>query len=92
MVHPQLITPVLYALGDIYRYQVVQLAPDRFEVRLVAVAGVDQGALAERARRALEDTVGHGVRFEIRFVDELTITASGKTRALIGLGGDGTNA
>jgi phenylacetate-CoA ligase len=92
LLHPQLIAAVLFSLSDIHRYQAVQLAPDRFEVRLVTVAGVDQEALAERARRAFEDKVGHGVRFDIRFVDELVITASGKTRALIGLGGDGLTA
>lgn len=89
MLHPQLITAALFTLGEVYRYQVVQRAPDLFELRLVAMPGVDHEALAERARRSLESTVGHGARFVVRFVDELEITAEGKTRAVIGLGGNG---
>ena len=89
LLHPQLLSATLLTLGDVQRYQAVQLAPDHFEVRLVANPGIDEAAVAERAQRLLSDKIGRGVQFSVRFVDELEITAAGKTRAVIGLGGDG---
>jgi len=90
LLHPQAVTSILYAVGGMRRFQVVQHAPERFEVRLVVADACDREALAARVVAGLTERMGEEITFEVAFVEDLETTPTGKTLGLIGLGGDGT--
>lgn len=76
---------VVYAfLGakGVSRYQAVQRAIDRVEVRIVRDDGYDAGSI-EQARQQLQQALGPGTDLVFDFRDEIALTATGKHRVTV---------
>lgn len=76
---------VVYAfLGakGISRYQAVQQAIDRIEVRIVRDEGYDADSI-EQARQQLQQALGPGTNLVFDFRDEIALTPTGKHRVTV---------
>jgi phenylacetate-CoA ligase len=86
--HPNLIMQLLNAeAGTVLRFQVVQDSPERFTVSVVAGDGTDRAALGERLRRGFAERLGPTTSVEVRFVDDLPRSPSGKVPAVVSRSG-----
>jgi phenylacetate-CoA ligase len=83
-VHPSYFNRLLYGMTHIRQYQWQQTAPDRIVLSVVAAA-----PLGDEAARSIQESIRRDVdatmNFELRQVDEIPRTASGKHRFVIGL-------
>jgi phenylacetate-CoA ligase len=83
-VHPSYFNKLLYGMTQIRQYQWQQTAPDRIVLSVVAAA-----PLGDEAARSIQESIRRDVdatmNFELRQVDEIPRTASGKHRFVIGL-------
>ena len=68
---------------EILQYQVIQETPARFRVLIVAAKGHNSQATRERIGNKFVDTFGEGIATEIRFVDSIDRTPTGKCRPVI---------
>ncbi len=82
--HPAYFNRLLYGLAGIRQYQWVQEAPDQLVLNLVAAAPLGTETLV-RLRTRLQREVEAGMRLEVRYLDDIPRTASGKHRFVIGL-------
>lgn len=62
---------------EVWRWQVVQSAPDAFVYRLMPRPGVDRAAMAAEVRRRAREVVGNAT-VDVEFVDRLERTKAGK--------------
>jgi hypothetical protein len=73
-----------FAEPGVWQYQIVQEAPARFQVAVVAPPGVDWTGLRERIVKGLAEVLADPVVIDVRFVEVLDRTPGGKVRAVIG--------
>lgn len=83
-VHPAWFNRQLYGLTQIRRYQWVQAAPERMVLNLVCPEKLD-AAVEARLGEALRREVDGAMALEVRYLEEIPRTASGKHRFVIGL-------
>jgi phenylacetate-CoA ligase len=84
VVHPMALLNIPFAEPGVWQYQIVQEAPDRFRVAVVAAPGVDRTALRERIANGLAEVLVDPAAIDVRFVEVLDRTPGGKVRAVIG--------
>jgi phenylacetate-CoA ligase len=93
VVHPQVLRTVFTNEARVWQYQVVQEAPDRFRVAVVAAPGADRDELRARIAAGLTERVVDPVMIEVAFVDSIERTPGGKVRPIVSrCGNRGTNA
>jgi phenylacetate-CoA ligase len=80
--HPQAVRTLLTDETEIRTYQVVQLAPGRFDLLLVASPGIDRERAALRLAEKFERRFGDPV-VRVRWVENLERSASGKIRSVV---------
>ncbi|MEW5768879.1 MAG: hypothetical protein AB1831_00805 [Pseudomonadota bacterium] len=83
-VHPAFFNRLLYGETQVRQYQWVQRAPDRIELGLVSPTPLTADRLA-RMQAEIHRDVDPGMALEVRYLDEIPRTASGKHRFVIGL-------
>jgi phenylacetate-coenzyme A ligase PaaK-like adenylate-forming protein len=82
--HPSCLNALLYGQTRIRQYQWVQGDLDRITLNLVCPGGLDAATLetlAGRLHRELD-----GMRLEVRYLEEIPRSATGKHRLVIGMG------
>jgi coniferyl-aldehyde dehydrogenase len=82
VVHPQAIRTIFTAERGVWQYQVDQIEPARFVVRVVAAADCDRAATARRIVEGFARWFGSGAAVDVRYVDALERTAGGKLRPI----------
>lgn len=82
VVHPQAIRTIFTAERGVWQYQVDQIEPARFVVRVVAAADCDRAAAARRIGEGFAHWFGSGAAVDVRYVDALERTAGGKLRPI----------
>ncbi len=85
VVPPQAVRAVFISEEQVWQYQLVQQAPTRFTVALVAAGEADRPRLRERVAAALAERLGDPVTIDVRFVDAIERTAGGKVRSIVSL-------
>ena len=83
-VHPAWFNRQLYGLTQIRQYQWVQLAPGRMALNLVCPERLDARTVSGLEER-LRHEVDEAMTLEVRYLDEIPRTVSGKHRFVIGL-------
>jgi phenylacetate-CoA ligase len=84
-VHAQRLRRVLHLEPEIWRFQVVQMSPREFLVRLVASPECDRTDTGERIARGLREQLPDGVAIRLEFVRELPRSRSGKIQPIVAL-------
>jgi phenylacetate-CoA ligase len=84
-VHPSAFNRLLYGLTQVRQYQWRQTAPDRMVLSVVAAPALDDRQVAG-LRASIRAGVDAGMTLEVRHLDAIPRTASGKHRFVIGLG------
>lgn len=74
---------VLAYLAGLREVQVVQLAPGRFEFRMVPMAGFDVGPAQAQALRNIEHYFGSGQETTFRVLEQIPRSPSGKLKSAI---------
>jgi phenylacetate-CoA ligase len=87
-VHAQLLRRVLYRAHGIWSFQIVQVSPREFHVRLVATRECDRTGTGERVARGLREHLPDGVAIRLEFVQELPRGPSGKIQPIVALSHD----
>jgi len=82
-VHPQALRTVFTGEERVWQYQIVQEAPNRFDVAVVAAPDVDRAGLRARVLAGLAARLVDPVTIEVTFVDAIARTAGGKVRPII---------
>lgn len=80
--HGQFLTHIIVYEQGIRKYQVIQKARDRLEIKLVVDQGYDSACL-KRIREAIKSYMGEEVTVEFIFVDDIPLTAAGKYRWIV---------
>jgi phenylacetate-CoA ligase len=83
LIHPQAASMWLEQMADVLRFQVIQTAPGRFTIAIVAVPGCDRTALHDSVRERFEEVFGELRAFDVSFPESLPISDSGKVRPVI---------
>ena len=83
--HPQAVRTVFTMLAGVRQYQVVQSAPGRFQVKLVATSDVDRPALEAAVVERFRRQIGRESRVELEFVASIDRTRTGKFRPIVSL-------
>jgi phenylacetate-coenzyme A ligase PaaK-like adenylate-forming protein len=83
VVHPQAASMWLEQMGEVRRFQVVQEAPTKFSVAIVAAPGSDRALVRDFVRRKFEETFGELAAVDVSFPDSLPRTSAGKVRPVI---------
>lgn len=81
-IHPQAVRSLFTDEDGIYQYQVGQLQPGRFEVQVVAKAGLDREQMSERLARKFVCRLGPGTSIRVSFVAAVRRTPGGKVPAV----------
>jgi phenylacetate-CoA ligase len=79
-VHPEAVGTLFTEEQEIWQYQVVQVAPSRFQAALVVKDGCDREALRQRLAVKFARRLGRGTTLEAAFVDAVPRTPGGKVR------------
>lgn len=82
-IHGEYFTHLFYGLDAVKRFQFVQETLETFELKLVRDASRWSDGDEAYLRRELEKVFGGGMQLQIRFVDDIPATASGKYRFTI---------
>ncbi len=83
MLHPQTVRSLFSDEGDVFQYQIIQTAPGRFNVLIVARHGVELPLLQERIVDKFTARVGNETRTSVSFVDAVPRTEAGKVRVVV---------
>jgi phenylacetate-CoA ligase len=83
-VHPSALNRLLYGMTQIRQYQWRQVEPDRMLLSVVASPALDETMTMELQARLCAE-VDAGLTLEVKHVEEIPRTASGKHRFVIGL-------
>jgi len=86
VIHPQLIAAPISRDGEVWGYQVQQLAPGRFTALILPASGADGEAIRARVRKRFASIVGPEENVEISLVDSLPRTPGGKVRRVVRAG------
>lgn len=89
--HVPLPSSVVDDLIGLAEAQIVQLAPGRFEIRVVPGAGYDEQSCRDKALRTVEKLMGPGQDVAWRVMDRVPRSGSGKLRTAIVLGAAATD-
>lgn len=81
--HPQAVTTLFTEETEILTYQVVQRAPGRFDLLLIAAEGVDRESAERRLTARFVERFGAGTVIESRWVERLERSPGGKVRPVI---------
>ena len=84
-VHPQLVRIQFTEENEVWSYQVVQRAPSRFSIAVVAAPGCDRAALETRLAAKFGAVFGEETTVDVSFVDTIPRTARGKVRTVVAL-------
>jgi phenylacetate-CoA ligase len=76
--HPQGLRSIFTYAADVWQYQIVQEALDRFRALVVPAADADRPALQARVRAELVKRLGPAVFVEVELVDTIECTKAGK--------------
>lgn len=82
-VHGAVALEALQALPAVVRVRVEQLEVERFRLEVVPSSGVEADSLAGDLRSALRGAVGGEPEVDVRLVDAVSTTASGKVRPIV---------
>lgn len=85
MVHAQGLKAVLRHEQQVWRYQIVQVAPQRFLLRLVTSPDCDRTATAARLRDRLCEQLPEDTAVDVEFLSDLPRAHSGKIQPVIPL-------
>jgi phenylacetate-CoA ligase len=83
-IHPSALNRLLYGMTQIRQYQWRQVAPNRMLLSVVASPALDD-AVTTGLQTRLRAEVDAGMALEVRHVEEIPRSASGKHRFVIGL-------
>ena len=81
-ISPYTLTTILETLHGLHQYRIVQVAPERLRIDMVASAATDADRI-ERCRRELTDTIGEPMDISFRAVREIPRMKGGKHRAFV---------
>jgi phenylacetate-CoA ligase len=84
-IHPIVFREICLRHPGILQYQVRQTEPGEFCVSIVPASDTNQQDIARTIHDAFRQQFGGNVKADVRFVDELKRTTSGKTPAIIAL-------
>jgi phenylacetate-CoA ligase len=84
-VHVQALRAPLRHEQELWRYQIVQEAPQVLALRLVSRPAADRAAIGSRLRERLSASLPDGVMLQIDFVDDLPRSPSGKIQPVVPL-------
>lgn len=90
-IHPAYFNRLLYGLTQVQQYQWVQTAPDRLQLDLVSALRLSAETL-HAIERDLRRELDPGMTLEVRYLDGIPRTASGKHRFVIGMAGQSGSA
>ena len=82
-IHSQALQLVLRTEMGISRYQIVQEAPRRFLLRLVAAPSSDRESMRSRILAQFRKQLGDGVAVRVEFVSDLPTSPGGKIQAVV---------
>jgi phenylacetate-CoA ligase len=83
LLHPLVFAEVLYSEPELWQHQAVQNAQGGFEVKLVVDPRADRSAMALRLASGFRKWFRKDIAVELKFVDEIPRTDSGKLKAVI---------
>jgi phenylacetate-coenzyme A ligase PaaK-like adenylate-forming protein len=83
VVHPQAVRTIFTNEEHVRQYRIVQSAPARFAVQIVASPQADRAAVEQRVRRGFAERFSPEARVDVAFVDSIDRTATGKFRPVI---------
>jgi phenylacetate-CoA ligase len=86
LVSPRVFTNAMSRFFEsIVKYRIVQKKPDLFEVYIQLKGGVNKGILADEVAKHLKSVLNpdYDIYVVIRFVDDLSISKSGKLMAVV---------
>jgi hypothetical protein len=69
-------------VGDVLRYQVIQLELDRLRVSAILDPGADRSRIAGRIRSVMRGEIAHFLETEVEFVDRLPTGPRAKFRVV----------
>jgi len=81
-VSPYALTCALERVGDVLRYQVIQLEPARLRVRAILDAEADRSQVAGRIRSVIRGEVAPFLETDVEFVDRLPTGPRAKFRVV----------
>jgi len=84
-IHPRAIWAVIKKTEGVVKYQLIQHAPQRFELRLVTVDQDTYPLVVGRILDGLRDLLGSSATIESEYVEELTPREGGKFRPVLSL-------
>lgn len=84
-IHPRAIWAVIKKMEGVLKYQLIQHAPQRFELRLVTVDQNTYPLVVDRILHGLKDLLGNSATIESEYVEELTPQEGGKFRPVLSL-------
>jgi phenylacetate-CoA ligase len=89
-VSPYSLTCALEKVGDLLRYQVTQLDPNRLRVRAIVGSESDRGQVTDRVQSTLRTHVAPFLETEVEFVDRLPTGPRAKFRVVESLSSPST--
>jgi phenylacetate-CoA ligase len=84
-IHPRAIWAVIKKMEGVLKYQLIQHAPQRFELRLVTVNKDTYPLVVTGILDGLKDLFGSSAMIESEYVEELTSQEGGKFRPVLSL-------
>jgi phenylacetate-CoA ligase len=84
-IHPRAIWAVIKKIEGVLKYQLIQQAPQRFELRLVTVDQHTYPLIVNRILDGLKDLLGSSAAIESEYVEELSPREGGKFRPVLSL-------
>jgi phenylacetate-CoA ligase len=81
-VSPYALTCAMEQVGDVLRYQVIQLEPARLRVSAILDPGADRSRIAGRIRSVMRGEIAHFLETDVEFVDRLPTGPRAKFRVV----------